>query len=349
MLDVRAEVLRLVEKHLQGVRPSGSENVMALCPYHDDKTASFAMNTLNGVYFCHACHAKGNLYTFLRDMGTPRILLEENYKELLEEARKAIPGIPKSSDPGVYTLEPIPEEVLGYFDGYTIPSLLEKGFQEETLRRFDVGYDKWHQRITYPIRDIKGCLVGINGRTIHPGLKPRYKIYDREYAQWGLPVRTEPWERRKVLYNAHNVLTALDVHRPRDSYIVVVEGYKACMWVWQSGIRNVVAVMGSYFSWEHRWIVEKFTGRIFLFLDNNDAGIGGTEAAGGQIRDCKSSIDPFVMEYPERLANDEDAQPDSLTPGELWNQFSDAIPFESWLMKRRGYVPNKQPIGNTEK
>jgi DNA primase len=335
MLDTRTEIMGIAQRYLQKVRPSGAENVMALCPFHEDTSASFAMNILNGVYFCHACHAKGNLFTFLRGLGVSRTLIDLQYKELLEEARKAIPALPDPTNPGVFSLEPLDESVLGFFDGYTLTSLLEKGFAESTIRHFDVGYDKWHSRITYPIRDIKGQLVAINGRAVYPGMRPRYKIYDKEYAQWGVAPRTT-WDKRKVLYNMHTILPALQLHEQTNAHLVIVEGYKACMWVWQAGIKNVAALMGSYLSWEHRWIIEQFSGRVYLFLDNNDAGNNGTFEAGAALRSYGSTIRPYVIEYPSRLAEDVDAQPDNLTAEEVQTQFLNAVPFATWLTKRLG-------------
>ena len=336
MLDIRSEILEIAQRHLERVRASGSENVMALCPFHEDNTASFAMNTLNGVYFCHSCHAKGNLQTFLRGVGISRATIDLQYREIIEEARRATPAAPDPMDPGVYTLDVLPDSLLGHFDGYNINSLLEKGFTEQTIRNFDVGYDRWHARITYPIRDIKGNLVGINGRALYPGMNPRYKIYDSEYTQWGLPARTKPWNRRKVLYNAHAVLPAFYAHAPGQGSIVVVEGYKACAWVWQAGVKDVVALMGSYLSWEHRWMLDQFSGRVYLFLDNNNAGIQGTLDAGMQLNHWGSSLATYVVQYPARLAEDRDAQPDNLTPEEIWEQLSLAVPFVSWRSTKKG-------------
>jgi DNA primase len=343
MLDTRTEILDIAQKYLQNVRPSGAENIMSLCPFHEDNTPSFAMNVLNGVYFCHSCHAKGNLYTFLRGVGVSRAMMDLQYKELLTEARRAAPAAPSTSDPGVFSLSPLDESVLGHFDGYTLTSLLANGFEEQTIRHFDVGYDRWHGLITYPIYDVEGRLVAINGRTIYEGTRPRYKIYDREYTKWGLPARIS-WDKRKVLYNLHTIYSAQQAHNtPSQKHLVVVEGYKACMWVWQAGIRNVVALMGSYLSWEQRWLIEKFDGRVYFFLDNNDAGITGTYDACKTMRDHGSTIDAHVIEYPYRLADDDHAQPDNLTAEEIWEQFFDAVDAEAWLMKRTGTAPITTP------
>jgi len=347
LLDVRTEILDIAQKYLTRVRPSGAENVMALCPFHEDNTASFAMNITNGVYFCHACHAKGNLYTFLRGVGVNRATIDMQYKELIEEARSATPPGPDPMDPGVYSLKPIPEAVLGHFDGWDIPQLLNAGFRPETLRHFDVGFDKWHGRVTHPIRDLKGDLVGISGRTIYSGVKPRYKLYNKEYPTWGVPERGD-WDRRKILYNAHNVIPALVTYPSVHAPLVVVEGFKACMWVWQLGMKNVVGLLGSYLSWEQRWILEKFKGVIYFLLDNNDPGRLGTfdackalllRTGGRDGRPDGSTVEVRVIEYPERLRDDEDAQPDCMTSDEFWEQFFAAKSHMHWVQETLGFNP----------
>lgn len=326
-VDITTEIWDLANHFLYGVRKSGSENIMALCPFHDDHSASFAMSLVNGVYFCHACHAKGSLRTFLRNIGVSRSSLDLQYKVLLEEAKKATPTPPDPTRPGVFDILPIPDSFLGLLD-YTPQSLLSDGFDEATLRHFEVGWDQWHGRITYPIRDIKGELVAISGRTVHEDVKPKYKIYDREYAAWDLPERWG-WDRRRVLYNAHEAFPALFMFNPPSIQVVLVEGFKACMWVHQAGLPNVVALMGSYLSWEQRWILERLSGKVYIFLDNNFAGRKGTIAAGAEL--SARSVDVRVIEYPERLLFEEEAQPDTLTPDEVWEQFAEAESYYNWL------------------
>ena len=283
------------------------------------------MNIYTGVYFCHTCQSKGNLGHFLRDIGMSRHSVSQ-YADLLDAARRNLPPPPDPTKPGVFEMEPIQEGLLGLFDGYDLTELKAAGFAEETLHHFEIGYDKWHERITYPIRDIKGQLVAVSGRSLD-GSWPKYKIYDKEYETWNLPARLN-WDKRKVLYNGGEIYPPLVKLAPRDVFIVVVEGFKALMWIWQLGLKNVVALIGPYLSWEQRWILERIGGRVFLFLDNNFAGLNGTMKAG---EDLLRKIDVHVIEYPERLIVDEDAQPDSCSSEEVHEQLSRAPTYLQWL------------------
>jgi DNA primase len=80
-----------------------------------------------------------------------------------------------------------------------------------------------------------------------------------------------------------------------DGPIVVVEGFKACMWLWQAGITNVVALMTKHMSWEQRWMLHKMTDSLILMLDNDAAGVKGT------VQICKeleeNTTDIRLVEY----------------------------------------------------
>lgn len=333
-MDVSGEVLSVANQYLRKVRRSGPDDIMALCPFHmkadgsEERNPSFAMSLSKGLYFCHACHSKGNLLTFLRNLGVSRALIERQYRYLIDEAAKNLPPPPDPLRVKVWELLPIEESILGLFE-YCPIQLLKDGFNEDTLYHFEVGFDQWHQRITYPLRDIKGTLVGISGRAIHEGQLPRYKVYTKEYELWKLPPRDEP-DKRCLLWNAHHVYPEVYLRRPGDSAVVVVEGFKAAMWLWQCGIRNVVALLGSYLSWEQGWMLERLGATVILFLDNNFAGRNGTIKAAEWL---SKSLNVRVVEYPERLVDDEGSQPDGCMPDEASEQVANAPTYLNWLLK----------------
>ena len=171
MPDVASEVYELVHKYLHHIRKSGSENVMAICPFHrkadgtEETTPSFAISLTKGVYFCHACHATGNLRTFLRELGVDGSTIELRYGLLIEAASRNIPRPPSDTRPeAVWDAIPINEAVLGLFE-HDVSALLPN-FSPEVLKHFEIGWDGWHNRITFPIRDIAGRLVAISGRAV---------------------------------------------------------------------------------------------------------------------------------------------------------------------------------------
>lgn len=338
-MDVPSEVLGVAHAFLRKVRRSGAENVMAVCPFHrkldgsEESTPSFALSLTKGVYFCHSCHAKGSLYTFFKEMGLDRQTIHMRYGLLLEQAARNMPAKP---DPGrpreiwVDLTSAIDEALLGLFEHDVSPLL--PSFEQETLEHFDVGWDGWYNRVTFPIRDMDGKLVAISGRAVYPDQNPRYKIYEEEYRVWDFPPRYG-WNRRTALWNACAVYPDLLLSgNPGQNFIVVVEGFKAAMWVWQAGITNVVALLGSYLSWEQGWVLERLGVPVYLFLDNNDPGWRGQLDAAARL--TEKGVTVRFIEYPERLDDDEDAQPDSLTELEVLQQKARAPTYRDWLLKQ---------------
>ena len=306
---------------------------MAICPFHlkadgtPERKPSFAMNLSSGLYFCHACQAKGNLFTFLRDIGLTRTVIEQQYRFIINETRHYMPPLPDPLKPIVFELPQVEEGVLGLMD-YCPVELVDAGFLPRTLQHFEVGYDRWHQRITYPLRDLKGRLVGLSGRN-GDGAVPKYKVYTQEYETWGLPAYPEP-DKRAILWNADKVYPDVYFGHPNDSIVVVVEGFKANMWVHQAGIKNVVALLGTYLSWEHKWMLERLGSPVYLFLDNNSPGRVGTIKAADALA---GSLPVHVVNYPDRLSEVEEAQPDDCSPEEVREQVANAPSYLNWLMQ----------------
>ena len=329
-MDISEEILSIARRYLTNVRRSGADNIMAICPFHakadgrPETHPSFAMSLSKGLYFCHACGSKGNLYSFLRSVCSPTEDVQALYGPLITAAGKNIPPSPDPIEPKVvFEVDPLPESLLGVFD-YCPVALLKAGFEERTLKRFEVGFDKTHMRITYPLRNLNGHLVGISGRTVTDAW-PKYKVYTTEYTQWELPARPE-WDRRSVLYNAHTVYPA-SYFSPNGGDVIVVEGFKACMWVWQAGITNVVALIGTYLSWEHQWMLEHMRGTVYILLDNNEPGQYGAETAAIKL---SHTLDVRMMSYPERLRDDDKAQPDNMTPEEIHESKEKAVDYFLW-------------------
>lgn len=316
------EVLEIAKRYLKKVKRSGPTNIMAVCPFHqsrkhggEEHSPSFTMSLTQGLYYCFACHARGTLRKFLVEVGLPRARVDD-YQELFTELDKYKPKPPDPLRPEEIVSEPLPEGFLGLFD-YCPTDLLKEGFQEETLRSFDVGYDSLHDRITYPLRDENGQLIGISGRSLD-GSGSRYKVYDTEYTEWGLPERKT--KKGGILWNAHNVMPEL--YFSKADMLVVVEGFKACMWVHQAGIRNVVALLGSFMSRPQQWLIERTGAEVYVMLDNDEAGLNGRKVVASELA---KSLSVRLVEYNA-------PQPSDLTPDELETALATAPDYYRWKL-----------------
>lgn len=312
------EVLAIAQRHLHKVKRSGPENIMALCPFHDNyESPAFTMSLTTGLYYCFSCQERGNLATFLKNIGVSRVIIERQFRVLIDALKSRSP---KKSDPlrpnsGKFQNEEIPEHLLGIFDKCPL-KLLEEGFDEDLLQRMDIGFDDKHMRITYPLRKLDGTLVGISGRTV-TGDRPKYKVYDREFKEWELPIHKT--YKSHLLWNGHQVYPEIYfAQKP----IVAVEGYKACMRMVQAGVTNTVALMGNEVSEQQKWQLERLATEIWLFLDNNEAGFLGTVRAG-----MKFGLPVKLLMYP-----DDREQPSDLTPEEIQQAIACRKDFHRWLL-----------------
>ena len=326
-MNVEADLFGIASQHLDKARQGGPEELTAICPFHakadgtPERNPSFSMNVVTGLWFCHSCHEKGNLRSFLRRAGVTPGTIDLLYKPLLEtlDSRGARDKTRRCFQISLLD-EPLEESTLGLFD-YCPVGLLEEGFEEETLRLFDVGFDQKNARITYPIRDLLGRLVGFSGRALDNayGQGPRYKVYSRyEYEAWG--IRPRSTDKSLFIWNLERVYpTYFFVKSPE---IILVEGFKACMWLWQMGYKNVVALMGSYMSDHQKDLLQRLGGRIYLFLDNDGAGHKGYNFISKSL---STSNDISIVKY-------EGHQPTDLPPNEVHRAIACAPDYCKWVL-----------------
>jgi len=333
---VRETVRQAAERYLRFVKMSGPNNIGGPCPFHKgglEKNPSFYIHLDTGVYYCHSCHAKGTFIQFLRAMGTS----PEEVDTVLELSRRQ----PRRTyDPARDMLGRgdiiLNEALLGVFE-YCPVSLLEQGFSEKLLKRLEIGFDLEQQRITFPIRDLYGNLVGISGRTVVDEF-PRYKVYKSDdlvkYAPDDPEIKAR-YERYDIknhnfLWNMHNVWPQA-FHGALDT-VIVVEGYKACIWMLQQDIDNVVALQGSRMTLVQERILSCLGGTVMLLLDNNKAGREGTVDTGARLR--QRGLEVLVCSYPEGC--DERAQPDNLTQPDILGVLDAAEDWHYW--RQRSWV-----------
>lgn len=174
-----------------------------------------------------------------------------------------------------------------------------------------------HSRITFPLRELDGTLVGISGRDFTETAKLRYKVYDFEYEKWGLP--RHDTHKSQLLWNGHIVYPQL-YHETMP--IILVEGFKACMKVVQAGAFNTVALLGNRASYRQRNLCERMGTEIWMFLDNNAAGMRGTV-----ISAMEFGLPVRIVPYP-----DEREQPSDLTTEEIQLALMQTQDFTRWLL-----------------
>lgn len=349
---MRSHVQDLVERYIGRGHYSGENNISLRCPFHkggQESRPSFSVNVDSGAFQCFTCKVSGGLPKLLKLLQLPDSVVDAELRDIrkeLEENRERRKWKKKaewiSRDPFLASMI-LPESLLRPYK--LLPLKLQaEGFDTRWLEYMEIGYDRVNNRITYPIRDIYGNLAGLAGGASIAGQYPKYKVYqggrkDPQTNHW-IPSEYGEWfdesypgylfHNHDFLWNFDQVYPTLFFTKSEDQYIILVEGYKACLWVLQSGFSNVVALMGSSLSEKQCSLLNRISARIILFLDQDQAGRKGTIQIGKTLRKLgKSGI--LVAHYPYV----DDCQPDDLPGYEVTASITGAIPYPQWLKEIR--------------
>jgi len=265
-----------VQLNVKGERATG----YCPLPTHQGKrkSPSFSVNIERGIWQCFGCHAKGNVLDFCCRMEG---FDPDNPQELRRAALKirdmflggSVPpnqGKPKKENPRIIVNPALDFDLRSLDPDH--PYLKERGFTDETIRHFGLGYcnrGMLKGRIAIPLHNPQGQLVGYAGRLTKDedvsDRSPKY-LFPGERERDGVKLE---FRKSLLLYNAHRITAPVD-------HLFVVEGFPATWWLWQAEYRNTVALMGASCSEEQaKLIVDlvKPDGKVWLMPDGDDAAI----------------------------------------------------------------------------
>lgn len=275
-------------------------NYRALCPFHSEKTPSFMVSPQKNIFKCFGCGVSGDAIKFIMEyegvnfsdaiiklaqkynipvrytknsediaylQGFYQITrkIADFYKSQLKKSsiakkylsdRKISPSTTDIFDLGFSPENP--EELLDFCkrENISIEELKEIGLV--TLLENEKVLDKFRGRIIFPIKDPKGRIVAFGGRSISPEREPKY-LNSPE---------TKIYSKSKVLYG---FFESKDYLREKKE-VIIVEGYFDLISLYQIGIKNVVATLGTAFTREHAKLLKKFVNRAILMFDSDKAG-----------------------------------------------------------------------------
>jgi DNA primase len=232
------------------------------CPFHkggQERRPSFGVNIHTGAARCWTCGQGWNLYTLLRDLGVPK-------DEIFEELRGLEIGEDTEADLAEESV--LPESVLSAFDSCPL-CMLRDGFNKELLHEYEVGWDRINKRVTFPVRDADGVLVGILGRNMQPGSLIRYVVYRDELG--GLVPSNAKIDLHSHLWNFHRLRK--EAKELGLTELVLVEGIKKALWLIQHGWTNTVALYGSVLSGKQKDLLKGLRiGKLVILTDGDEAG-----------------------------------------------------------------------------
>ncbi|MDC3181208.1 DNA primase [Gammaproteobacteria bacterium] len=286
------DIVKEISKYVQ-LTPKGGEYT-SCCPFHVEDTPSFFVNPQKRLFYCFGCQAGGNVINFrsmiaglqLKDavlalandygLQVQNISSKQPLKDCLIAAQSIyLNALPSSSNATTY--------------------LTNRGFKADTLTQFGVGYvpdewqvltkdpkinkkdalvlgmlikkndrvfDRFRGRITFPIHDHLGTIVGFGGRVIGDA-KPKYLN----------STDSELYHKREVLYGLFHAIQA------KSKHIILVEGYLDVIALHQAGFKGAVASLGTAFTSEQFKLVCQYADQLTFCFDGDRAGYSAAEKA----------------------------------------------------------------------
>lgn len=281
------------------------DNYLACCPFHEEKTPSFSVNSTKQFYYCFGCSAGGNIISFL--MRHEHMQFQETIETLAAQSGFKVPYLGKTKDslvsPQLSNLYGLLNDVNQYYQqmlwkdprGEVALKYLEnRGLSAETCKNFQLGYslpgwsnlprrfntklakqhliatgmvvkkengdcyDRYRNRIMFPIYNRQGKIVGFGGRVLQINDSPKYLNSPK----------TSIFNKSRELYGFFNVLQL----KSTLPYIIVVEGYLDVISLVEHGISYVVATLGTATSAHHLQLLSRYTNRIIFCFDGDAAG-----------------------------------------------------------------------------
>jgi len=326
IVDIASQYTTLIKR---------GQKYVGLCPFHSEKTPSFTVDNDKQLYHCFGCGAGGDIFTLVMEkenIGFPEALrylakkynikfpdkkkfssqklkLEEMLYKISENAlaffKKNLFNTKEGQKAlGYLEKRKISEEIiqklkigyamnswdalLSYFQGKNIsPDVLEKTGLVLRRQKKEGYYDRFRGRIIFPIFTETGKVVAFGGRTII-NAEPKYLNSP------DTPIYTKG----KLLYGINFCKESIR----EKGEIILVEGYTDFLSLYQAGIANCAASLGTSLTTHQVSIARNFAPRMIISYDGDDA---GTKASIRGISLCfERGIQIKVLTLPDRMDPD---------------------------------------------
>jgi DNA primase len=164
-------------------------------------------------------------------------------------------------------------------------------------------YDRFRNRIIFPICNVEGKVIGFGGRRIEESDEPKY-INSPE---------SEIYQKRKNFYG----IDRSKEHIRKSKRAIIVEGYTDFLSLFSAGIKNVVATLGTSLTRDHAVILKRYTDRIVVVFDGDESG----------VKAAVRSLDIFLDEgiLPNVVILPEGDDPDSFLTAKGRKEFGELI------------------------
>ena len=292
-------------------------NYKGCCPFHNEKTPSFVVSEQKQIFTCFGCGATGDDIEYVKryynldfSEAVEKIAAEEGitvernarsdnrdiyykvnklaanffYRSFTEKANKGYaymkrreiaPAILKKF--GIGYADEQWDSLYQYLLSQDVDKkiMVELGLVSESKGKY---YDKFRNRVIFPIINTSGKVIGFGGRAIDPGDNPKYL--------------NSPESR---IFQKKNNLYGLNISRQsvgKENFIILVEGYMDVIALYQSGVENVAASLGTALTENQAKLIKRYTKDVVLSYDADNAGraaaLRGLEIL--KKEDCKVKV-----------------------------------------------------------
>lgn len=371
-IKAKLDIVQFVGKYVKLSR--AGRNLKGVCPFHQEKSPSFIVSPDRQIWHCFgSCGVGGDVISFL--MKWENVSFYEALVELAKQTGVELLDNQFDNKQWQYhqKLIAINNLALKYYNylltkthhakvayeylknrqinevlmqtfelGYAPASwdslfkfLLKKGFNTTDIAATGLiipssdgrHYDRFRNRLMFPLKDSKGNTLGFSGRILDSSLKEAKYINSKE---------TELYHKREHLFGLHLTKEAI---RKEDN-VYIVEGEFDLITPYRLGISNIVAIKGAAFTKEQLNILKRFTKKITLALDMDEAGV---EAVKRGIKIAENlDVEVFVATLSKGKDPDEAGMNDALA---LKKDLKSAVPIYDFLindcLKR---YPEKTPF-----
>ncbi len=147
-------------------------------------------------------------------------------------------------------------------EGFTIPELLSAGLIKEADGKQGTYYDRFRNRLMFPIRDSAGRVVAFTGRA----------LASDDLAKYLNSPETELYHKSEILFGMDVAKDAIRVRK----FTMLVEGQIDVLHAHQAGFENAVALSGTALSEKHLALMKRYSDNLMLVLDADPAGLTAT-------------------------------------------------------------------------
>ncbi|MGL4607196.1 MAG: DNA primase [Eubacteriaceae bacterium] len=297
------------------------------CPFHNEKTASFTVSREKQLYHCFGCGVGGNVITFLMEMDKLTFLdalkalaergnvilpekADENEDRRNHEQRQRLYELHKATANYYFKCLNNNNTIINYLKsrgisidtiktfglGFAVDSwddlvnfLTQKGFSKEDMvlsglvmksesQRY---YSRFRNRLMFPILNPRNQIIGFGGRKISDADNgPKYLNSPET------PIFAKGFE----LFNLNRSKNFLD-----EGKIIIVEGYMDVISLYEKGIKNTVAALGTAFTPYHGKALQRYANEVILTFDGDSAGINATEKAVNILKKTSLNVKVFLL------------------------------------------------------